>query len=141
MASRDRSVGGGRRRRGTGRVSARIGPGSVVWVSLDPTVGREQAGTRPAVVVASPGYLRAVQELAIVVPATTTDRRWPHHVPLSGPSLSLPHTTYAMTEQPRTISRRRITGSAGHVDEACLVTIRRWLDDFLYQPRGRVEDE
>jgi mRNA interferase MazF len=41
--------------------------------------------------------------------------------------------TYAMTEQPRTISRRRITGSAGAVDEATLATIRRWLDDFLYQ--------
>jgi mRNA interferase MazF len=36
-----------------------------------------------------------------------------------------------MTEQPRTISRRRITGSAGHVDEATLATIHRWLDDFL----------
>ena len=37
-----------------------------------------------------------------------------------------------MTEQPRTISRRRITGSACAVDEATLATIRRWLDDFLY---------
>jgi mRNA interferase MazF len=113
----------------------------VVWVSLDPTVGREQAGTRPAVVVASPGYLRAVQELAIVLPATTTDRGWPHHVELSGPELSLPHTTYAMTEQPRTVSRRRFTGSAGHVDEACLVTLRRWLDDFLYQPGAMVDND
>jgi mRNA interferase MazF len=120
-------------------VSARIRPGSVVWVSLDPTVGRKQAGTRPAVVVASPGYLRVVQELAIVLPATTTDRGWPHHVELSGPELSLPHTTYAMTEQPRTVSRRRFTDSAGHVDEACLVTLRRWLDDFLYQPGAMVE--
>jgi mRNA interferase MazF len=114
-------------------VITRIQPGSVVWVSLDPTIGREQAGTRPAVVVASSGYLRAVQELAIVVPATTTDRGWPHHVALTGRSLSLPRPTYAMTEQPRTISRRRITDSAGDVDEATLETIRRWLDDFLYQ--------
>jgi mRNA interferase MazF len=122
-------------------VSARIRSGSVVWVSLDPTVGREQAGTRPAVVVASPGYLRAVQELAIVLPATTTDRDWPHHVKLSGPRLSLPHTTYAMTEQPRTVSRRRFTGSAGHVDEACLAALRRWLDDFLYQPGALVDKD
>jgi mRNA interferase MazF len=117
-------------------VSTRLRPGSVVWVSLDPTVGREQAGTRPAVVVASAGYLRAVQELAIVLPATTTDRGWPHHVELSGPELNLPHTTYAMTEQPRTVSRRRFTGSAGHVDENCLALLRRWLDDFLCQPGG-----
>lgn len=113
-------------------MSAQIRPGSVVWVSLDPTV-------RPAVVVASPGYLRVVQELAIVLPATTTDRGWPHHVALSGPELHLPQTTYAMTEQPRTISRRRFTDSAGHVDEACLTALRRWLDDFLYQPDAFVD--
>ena len=126
-------MGSRRDRTRPGCVSTGIQPGSVVWVSLDPTIGREQAGTRPAVVVASPGYLRAVQELAIVVPATTTDRGWPHHVALTGRSLSLPRPTYAMTEQPRTISRRRITASAGEVDGATLETIRRWLDDFLYQ--------
>lgn len=109
-------------------------PGSVVWVSLDPTIRREQAGTRPAVIVASEGLLRAVPELAIVLPATTTDRSWPHHVELSGPALTLPHTTFAMTEQPRTVRRRRFTGSAGHVPEGWLALLRRWLDDFPYQP-------
>lgn len=107
-------------------------PGSVVWVNLDPTVGREQAGRRPAVVVASAGYLRAVTELAIVVPATTTHRGWPQHVRLTGPALALPQPTFAMTEQPRTISRRRIATAAGKIDDECLGAIRRWLDDFLH---------
>lgn len=107
-------------------------PGSVVWVNLDPTVGREQAGRRPAVVVASVGYLQAVTELAIVVPATTTQRGWPQHVELTGPALGLSHPTFAMTEQPRTISRRRIATVAGKVDHNCLSVIRRWLNDFLY---------
>jgi len=106
-------------------------PGSVVWVDLDPTVGREQAGRRPAVVVASSGYLDAVTELAIVVPATTTDRGWPQHVQLTGPTLALPRPTYAMTEQPRTISRQRIASVAGTIDSSCLASIRRWLNDFL----------
>jgi mRNA interferase MazF len=110
----------------------RLEPGTVVWVSLDPTVGREQARTRPAVVVASTGYLQAVRDLAIVVPATTTDRRWPHHVQLRGPALTLPRRTFAMTEQPRTISRSRIVDYAGTVDDDCLGAIRRWLDDFLH---------
>lgn len=109
-------------------------PGTVIWVSMDPTIGREQAGRRPAVVVASSGYLAAVPELVIVVPATTTDRGWPHHVALSGPSLELAHQSYAMTEQPRTISRRRIFNTAGQVDDTCLAAIRRWLDDFLQLP-------
>jgi mRNA interferase MazF len=113
-------------------MNRRLEAGAVVWVSLDPTIGREQAGTRPAVIVASSGYLRAVPELAIVVPATTTSRGWPHHVELHGQSLSLPRRTFAMTEQPRTISRRRILDSAGRVDDDCLGGIRRWLDDFLH---------
>ena len=107
-------------------------PGSVVWVDLDPTVGREQAGRRPAVIVASSGYLDAVTELAIVVPATTTDRGWPQHVQLTGPSLTLARPTFAMTEQPRTISRQRIASVDGTVDNACLASIRQWLNDFLH---------
>jgi mRNA interferase MazF len=75
-----------------------------------------------------------VRELAIIVPATATDRGWPHHVPLEGPSLDLPRRTYAMTDQPRTISRRRIFDTAGRVDEPCLSGIRRWLNDFLNDP-------
>ena len=109
-----------------------IEPGSVVWVDLNPTVGREQAGRRPAVVVASAGYLQAVTELAIVVPATTTKRAWPQHVLLTGPALELSHPTCAMTEQPRTLSRARIVDAAGRVDAGCLDQIRRWLNDFLY---------
>ncbi|MBU8813371.1 MULTISPECIES: type II toxin-antitoxin system PemK/MazF family toxin [Mycolicibacterium] len=107
-------------------------PGSVVWVDLNPTLGREQAGRRPAVIVASSGYLEAVTELAIVVPATTTDRGWPQHVELTGPGLTLPRPTYAMTEQPRTVSRQRIASAAGAVDSRCLASIRRWLSDFLH---------
>lgn len=109
-----------------------IEPGSVVWVNFDPTVGREQAGHRPAVVVASAGYLRAATELAIVVPASTTARGWPQHVELTGAGLGLARPTFALTEQPRTISRRRIASTAGTVDQACLAAIRRWLDDFLH---------
>jgi hypothetical protein len=36
-----------------------------------------------------------------------------------------------MAEQPRTISRRRIDGTAGVIDSRCLARIRTWLDDFL----------
>lgn len=105
--------------------------GSIVWVDLDPTQGREQAGTRPAVVIASDGYLSNVPELVIVVPVTTTDRAWPHHVPVVGPDVELPRTSFAMTEQLRTLTRSRITGRAGAADEATMSTIDQWLRDFI----------
>lgn len=104
--------------------------GAVVWVDLDPTRGREQAGTRPAVVIASDDYLDSVPELVIVIPVTTRDRRWPHHVRLTGEHLTLSRPSFAMTEQPRTITRARISGHAGIADGNAMVEIDQWLRDF-----------
>lgn len=104
--------------------------GAAVWVNLDPTRGREQAGTRPAVVIASDDYLANVPELVIVIPVTTRDRNWPHHVRLSGEQLALDRPSFAMTEQPRTIARARITGPAGMVGPNPMAEIDRWLRDF-----------
>ena len=69
-------------------------------------------------------------ELVIVLPVTTTDRAWPHHVPVGGPDVELPRRSFAMTEQPRTITRSRITGCAGTADEATMSIIDQWLRDF-----------
>ena len=104
--------------------------GAVVWVNLDPTLGREQAGTRPAVVISSRGYLANVPDLVIVIPVTTRDRGWPHHVALAGDHLALDRPSFAMTEQPRTIARTRITRSAGQVGQAAMGEIDQWLKDF-----------
>ena len=104
--------------------------GALVWVDLDPTKGHEQAGRRPAVVIASDGYLGNVPGLVIVVPVTTTDRGWPHHVRIEGRAVELARPSFAMTEQPRTIARSRITGHAGTVDDATMRAIEQWLRDF-----------
>lgn len=114
------------------------GRGSVVWATLDPVSGRDspasgrgpQGGRRPAVVVASQGYLDAVTTLLIVVPVTTVDRGWPNQVPLRGDT-GLERTSWAMTEQPRTIDRARLRAVAGGVDAATLTEIDVWLRDFL----------
>lgn len=106
-----------------------LAPGDLVWAAPDPAIGREQAGRRPAVVVAGAGYLSTVDRLAIVVPVTTVDRGWPNHVAVRGGSLSRP--SWAMTEQVRTVSRRRIVGRVGAVDAATLASVRAWIADFI----------
>ena len=104
--------------------------GATVWVNLDPTRGREQAGFRPGVVIASGGYLASVPELVIVIPVTTRDRRWAHHVRLTGEQLTRDRPSFAMTEQPRTIARARISGHAGTVGGNAMAEIDQWLRDF-----------
>jgi len=105
--------------------------GDVVWVDFNPTRGREQFGERPAVIVASNDYLDAVPDLAIALPVTTKDRGWPHHVRLSGAGLKLRKVSWALTEQPRAISRERVSRTAGQIDTGCLDEIDQWLRDFL----------
>ena len=105
--------------------------GTVWWMDFDPVAGREQGGRRPGLVVASNAYLNKADTLAIVLPATTVDRGWPNHITLSGPHLALDAPTFAMTEQPRTITRTRIFGYLGQVDVQTMAAVDTWLRDFL----------
>jgi len=111
-------------------------PGSVVWVAFDEGRGREQSGLRPAVVVSSMDHLLATDDLMSVLPATTTERGWPNHVPLRGPT-GLERPTFAMTEQTKTVSRTRIADVVGAVDEECLAEIMGWVGDWLHLPGRR----
>lgn len=110
--------------------TADLAPGIVAWAALEPVRGGEQGGHRPVLIIASAGYLDAVTTLVIVLPITTTDRRWANHVRIDGPS-GLDRQSWVMTEQPRTLSRDRITGVAGEVSIECLTAVRTWLGDFL----------
>ncbi len=82
-------------------------------------------------VVASDLYLEQATTLAIVLPATSTDRGWPNHVLLRGPDLAVRRPTWAMTEQPRTVMRDRLVGHLGVVDRATMREVDVWLRDFL----------
>jgi mRNA interferase MazF len=104
-------------------------PGYVVWAQPEIAIGREQAGRRPALVVASASYLDTVETLAMVVPLTSVDRGWPNHVEVVGSRLQ--HRSWAMSEQVRTIARERVVGHAGRADDVTLAGVRGWLADFL----------
>ncbi|MGL5826106.1 MAG: type II toxin-antitoxin system PemK/MazF family toxin [Nocardioides sp.] len=75
--------------------------GDVVWLSMDPTEGREQRRHRPHLVLSNK-RLASSMGLVIVVPMTSADRRWATRVKLAEGS-------YAIGEQPRTASVSRIT--------------------------------
>ena len=109
---------------------AELAPGIIAWAALEPVRGREQGGHRPVLVIASAGYLDAVTSLVIALPITTTDRGWPNHIRVDGPS-GLDRPSWIMTEQPRTLSRDRLTRIAGEISTDCLTSVRSWLGDFL----------
>lgn len=108
-----------------------VARGDILWADLDPTKGREQAGCRPVLVVSSDGYNITVPQILIVLPITTRDRGLPHHVRCDGDGSGLRRASFAMTEQPRTIDRERIAGSAGRAGAQTMSLIDRYLQDFL----------
>lgn len=104
--------------------------GAVVWADFDPARGREQGGLRPALIISTQEYLDSVTTRAIVLPVTSRDRGWRNHAELTGRT-GLPSTSWAMTEQPRTVARERIVRVAGVVDDRCLAEVRLYLRDYL----------
>ncbi|NYD53117.1 type II toxin-antitoxin system PemK/MazF family toxin [Microbacterium pseudoresistens] len=106
---------------------AKLNSGDIVWMSPDATIGREQQGRRPAVIVAGNEFLTLVDSLALIVPVTSRGRGWPNHVPL----LELPGPSWAMTEQLRLVSRERLHEHLDVVDELAMQRIQHWIRRFL----------
>lgn len=84
--------------------------GDVIWASMDPAVGREQATHRPWLVLSEPPLHKA-RGLLIAVPLTHTDRGWSTHVNLTPSDAT---ATVAMCEQVKSMPLTRIT----HVESA-----------------------
>ena len=55
--------------------------GDIVWISLTPQAGHEQAGRRPALVL-SPGAYNGKVGLAILCPITSQVKGYPFEVPV-----------------------------------------------------------
>lgn len=102
--------------------------GSVIRVRLSPTEGREQAVTRPAIVV-SPTFINERSGLLIVLPITSpkVDRGYPFEVLLDHVSCGLELPSKAMANQVRTIDNARVVGIYGVASEAALSQINSAL--------------
>lgn len=83
---------------------------SIVYVYLDPPVGRKQAGNRPALVVSDEAFNRQM-EVVTVLPITSRKEGrtvYPNEVLLDPGKSGLESESIAMAHQIRTISRHRI---------------------------------
>lgn len=105
--------------------------GDVLWAAPDPSVGREQAGRRPVLVVSSDDALAALPQVVTTIPLTTRQRGWPTHIPITGPHTGLSEPSWAVCEQVRTISTQRLAGQIGTSDEDTLDQAARVLRYLL----------
>ena len=110
----------------------RLERGAVVLVGLDPTVGHEQKGSRPCVVVSDPDVTSEQRyPLLGVVPISGASGEGALY-PRLGPGRSgLVKPSFALVDQVRSIDKRRVTRAFGRVTTEELEAIDSGLALFL----------
>jgi mRNA interferase MazF len=106
--------------------------GSVVVVDLDPTVGREQRGVRPAIVVSDPEVSSDQRyPMLCIVPVTATRGEGALYPKLLPGRSGLTKESYALVDQLRAIHKLRIRQVYGSIQARELAAIDRGLYLFL----------
>ncbi len=89
--------------------------GEIWLVDLDPTQGREQAGTRPILIMSVNTFNHGAAELVIGVPITSKAKGIPIHVEINPPEGGLNVRSFAKCEDIRSISTSRLVRPFGSV--------------------------
>jgi mRNA interferase MazF len=106
--------------------------GSVVLVDLEPTLGHEQRGVRPCVVVSDPEVAMTLRfPLVCVVPVTGTAGTGVLCPRLRSGESGLRKESFALVEQLRSIDKRRIRRVYGPVRAEELAAIDEGLALYL----------
>lgn len=97
-----------------------------MWLAtLDPTGPGEQGGTRPVLVISTAAFNAWPVALVMVVPLTTRERGFAHHIRIDAAGLD--HTSFAMPEYLRSIALRRLDRRLANVETAALAQVEDWL--------------
>jgi len=113
----------------------RVRRGHIWSVALDPTdprVANEQRGTRPCIVVSGDRFNALPIRQAIVVPLTTRERGFPHHIRVDDDG-GLNRSSWAMCEAVRAVSTQRFGRQISTATDDTLNKITKqcilWLAD------------
>ena len=89
---------------------------AVYEANLDPVAGAEQKGMRPVLIVSNEEFNQAMPNVT-VLPLTLTKRRlYPSEVFLPQGEAGQPLDSIVMAHQIRTISKQRLSGLLGHLE-------------------------
>ena len=131
QARRVRGARAGRRRSGAGcNGMAGILRGEIVWADLDPTVGREQAGQRPVLVI-SHEVFNDRSETVIAMAITSKPQRAGFPLSVELKSGKLPKRSWVKISQVRTLSTRRLGARIGRVSPEELEQLIEGLTEIV----------
>jgi mRNA interferase MazF len=109
---------------------ARILRGDIVWADLNPTLGHEQAGLRP-VLVLSEDVFNARSGTVIAVALTSRPQRagFPLTLELTNPTL--PKRSWVKISQIRTLSTKRLKRRLGHARPEDVARVVEGLNEIV----------
>jgi mRNA interferase MazF len=92
-----------------------------IWdLDFDPTIGHEQAGSRPALILSVDIFNEGPADLLVVAPVTRTERKVRWHVPVKPPEGGLVAQSFIQCENVRSVSKQRMKRRRGRVSESTL---------------------
>lgn len=104
-----------------------------VWsINLEPIVGREQAGVRPALVVSVDKFNQGPADLVIVLPITSKNKNQPIHVPVSPPEGGLTTLSFIKCEDIRSVSKQRLKRFSGTVSANTMAEVETRIRILLH---------
>jgi mRNA interferase MazF len=104
--------------------------GDVVWADLDPTVGREQSGQRP-ILVMSHDVFNERSGTVIAMAITGQPQRAGFPLSLELKSGNLPKRSWVKISQVRTLSTRRLGTTIGRVSPEELEQVVEGLNEIV----------
>lgn len=103
-----------------------------VWLAnLDPTRGREQAGTRPVLVLSANLFNAGPAGLTVVLPITSKFKDIPWHVEVAPSEGGLKTRSFIKCEDVRSIAKERLSKRWGRVSPATLDAVETRLRILL----------
>lgn len=103
-----------------------------VWdLNLDPTIGRKQAGARPALILSVNLFNQGPAEQVVAVPITRTERRVRWHVEVRPPEGGLAARSFIQCESVRSVSKRGLRRRRGRISEDTLLQVEDRLRILL----------
>jgi mRNA interferase MazF len=109
---------------------ARILRGEIRWANLTPTLGHEQSGLRPVLILSNDVFNERMQ-IVIAIALTSKQPRFGFPLALEIGSAELPKKSWALMGQVRTLSAERIGKKLGLVSVEEIDRIIEGLNEII----------
>jgi mRNA interferase MazF len=103
----------------------------VEFPTIEEVVGREQAGTRPALVLSTHEFNDNRSGLVVVIPITKAMRSISSHVPIKRPEAGVPEDCFIMCEQVKSVSKDRLINQFGTVSSTTMKKVGEIVGNIL----------